>query len=685
MSRIKNMIRLKMIKTMFFVCAWLVSSLAIAAPELVELHANPLGSGKLALEFGFSEPITTVDDKLEYQPTQLVLSIPNTQSSLKLNPVPIDINGVKSVETIDDGIGGIKLIIKIDDLIPYRLSNVDSKLTVTFGESPKLENSKDAPASAAVNSVLGMDFRRNENGGGQFIIDLENDSIAADIQRRGQSVIIDFHSTHIDDEQIYIMDVSDFATPVQSIEVFRDKAKVRLELKIKGHFEYHYDQVEKQFFVEVDKVKEVVKGEKVFKGKPISLNFQNIPVRTVLQIIADFNGFNLVTTDSVNGSITLRLDGVPWEQALDILLKVKGLDKRLENNVLMVAPAEELAERERQELENDKQVEELAPLHSEFLQINYAKASEIAALIQSGDSSLMTSRGQVAVDVRTNILLIKDTAVSLDNIKKMLKKLDIPIRQVVIEARMVTVQDTIGDELGIRWGISNRGAAGDAIGTTSGHLEGNDILASDPPGIPSLDQRLNVNLPVAGAAGSIALQVAKLASGRILDLELSALEKENKGEIVASPRITTANQKAAYIEQGQEIPYVESASSGATAVTFKKAVLSLQVTPQITPDNKIILDLIINQDSIGDEVATPIGRAQGINTQEISTQVLVSNGETIVLGGIYLQESVDNVTKIPLLGDIPGLGFLFRTQVRAVKKNELLIFVTPRILLENEL
>ena len=267
----------------------------------------------------------------------------------------------------------------------------------------------------------------------------------------------------------------------------------------------------------------------------------------------------------------------------------------------------------------------------------------------------------------------------------MLEKLDVPIRQVVIEARMVTVQDSVGDELGVRWGISNRGAVGSSVGTASGHLEANDQLAQNPPVIPSLDERLNVNLPVAGAAGSIALQIAKLASGRVLDLELSALEKENKGEIIASPRITTANQKAAYIEQGQEIPYVESASSGATAVTFKKAVLSLQVTPQITPDNKIILDLIINQDTVGDEVATPIGRAQGINTQEIGTQVLVKNGETIVLGGIYLQEAIDNVTKIPILGDIPGIGFLFRTKVHAVKKNELLIFVTPRILVEDEI
>ena len=417
MSQIKIM-KTKMIKIGFFFCVLLASGLAQASPELVELHANPLGKGKLALEFGFDEPVSVVDDKLEYQPNQLVISIPGASSSLKLNPVPIDINGIKAVESVADD-AGIKLIITLEKLTPYRLTNVGTTLKVLFGESPSAGSDEESPRAATVNSIKSMNFKRNNKGGGQFIVDLDNNSIAADIRRRGQSILVDFHSTHIDDDKVFIMDVSDFATPIQNIEVFRDKGKVRLDLRVSGGFEYHYDQVENQFIVEVDKIKEVKRGEKVYKGKPISLNFQNIPVRTVLQIIADFNGFNLVTTDSVNGNITLRLDGVPWEQALDILLKVKGLDKRLENNVLMVAPAEELAERERQGLENEKQVEELAPLHSEYLQINYAKATELAALIQTGNSSLMTERGSVSVDQRTNILLVKDTALSLDNIKKM--------------------------------------------------------------------------------------------------------------------------------------------------------------------------------------------------------------------------------------------------------------------------
>ena len=383
------------------------------------------------------------------------------------------------------------------------------------------------------------------------------------------------------------------------------------------------------------------------------------------------------------GNITLRLDGVPWDQALSIILKVKGLDKRMQGNILMVAPSDELAAREAQTLQAKQQVEELATLYSEYLQINYAKATEFSELIKNEDTSILSARGSVSVDERTNTLLIRDTAKSIEDIKRMITILDVPVRQVVIEARMVTVKDNMNEELGIRWGVTNT----DGEFATSGSIEGassaNGTRGVTTPGVgqvPSVGDGLNVNLPVANAAGTIAFQVARLANGTILDLELSALEKENKGEVIASPRITTANQKEAYIEQGVEIPYQEAASSGATATQFKKAVLSLTVTPHITPDDKIILDLVVTQDTISDITS---GLAPAIDTQRIGTQVLVNNGETIVLGGIYQQAIISTVSKIPVLGDIPYFGWLFRNSSQLNEKKELLIFVTPRIVTDH--
>ena len=418
-----------------------------------------------------------------------------------------------------------------------------------------------------------------------------------------------------------------------------------------------------------------------YVGRAISLNFQDIPVRTVLQIIADYNGFNLVTSDSVTGNITLRLDGTPWDQALDIVLRVKGLDKRMEGNILMVAPTDELAAREARELEAKQTVADLEPLYSDFLAINYAKAADLAALLSNKDATLLSSRGSVNVDERTNTILIKDTAVNIESVRKLIERLDIPVRQVLIESRMVTVRDSVTDELGIRWGFSDQQSSSSSNQGTSGTAGGANTIANGA--IPSLDDRWNVNLPASNPAGSIAFHIARLADGTLLDLELSALEQENKGEIIASPRITTANQKKARIEQGTEIPYLEASSSGATTVTFKKAVLSLEVTPQITPDNKIILDLEITQDTRGETVSTGNGPAQAIDTQRIQTQVLVDNGATVVLGGIYQQQMTNTTSKVPVFGDIPYLGNLFKRRNDFNEKTELLIFVTPKILTES--
>ncbi|MCP5078761.1 MAG: type IV pilus secretin PilQ family protein [Psychromonas sp.] len=701
-------INVKQITTLFSVASLLLcSSIAIAESQLTKLNVNPLTDGKFELKFEFNEAVSGYADKLHYRPNQLVVDVEDASSVLKLNPIKIEKSGVNSVEakrTTD----GLRLIIALDMLMPYRVVQEDKVLFIRFGDGAEstatasesevaiagaiaqdtgsqtaitptakpvaLEGTEETP-KGYVNSVKSIDFKRGSEGQGKLLVYLDNSSVAVDIRRRDQQLIAEFQSTHIANEFLYIMDVVDFATSVDKIETFKEDGKTRFVFDIKDEYNYRYDQLDTLFMIEVSKKLENQK-ESVYQGKAMSLDFQNIPVRTVLQLIADFNGFNLVITDSVSGNMTLRLDDVPWEQALDIILKVKGLGKRMDGNVLMIAPAAELAAKEREQLESEKEVEELAPLYSEFIQINYAKVADIAAMLSSSNASLLSARGAVSTDERTNTLLLKDTASVIDAVKEMITVLDIPVRQVVIEARMVTVNDKVGEELGIKWGATAAGSDS----ATSGSLAGVESANGGSAG--SIDDRLNVNLPVAAAAGTIAFQVAKLADGQILDLELSALEKENKAEIIASPRITTANQQTAYIEQGTEIPFVESASSGATAVSFKKAVLSLEVTPQITPDNKVILDLVIKQDSVGDIIPTGVGQAVAIDTQEIGTQVLVENGETLVLGGIYQQTISTTVRKVPLLGDVPYLGRLFKTTIENNAKSELLIFVTPRIVMQ---
>ncbi|MFT5878963.1 MAG: type IV pilus assembly protein PilQ [Moritella sp.] len=542
-----------------------------------------------------------------------------------------------------------------------------------------IDDEEEQDFSGFVNQVRGIDFRTGNDGSGKLILTMKNSSMAVDIQRRDNKLVAEFHSTAILKKLLYILDVADFGTPVTAVETFHTEGMTSFELDVSDDFNYRYDQADNIFVIEITK-KDANENESKYQGQAISLNFQDIPVRTVLQLIADFNEFNLVTTDSVNGNITLRLDSVPWEQALDIVMKVKGLSKQLDGNVLMVAPADELAALERRDLVSKKEVEELAELYSEFIQINFAKAVDITELLARKDSSLLSSRGSVSVDERTNTVLIKDTSTVIANVKRIVEVLDVPVRQVVIEARMVSVVDNMNDELGIRWGLSGSTDIGDGFGLSSGSIEGNDSLSGGAT--PSIADRLNVNLPVASPAGSIALKIAELANGQVLDLELSALEAEQKAEIIASPRITTTDQKSAYIEQGTEIPYVESSSSGATSIAFKKAVLGLQVTPHITPDNKIILDLKINQDTRGDDVKTVGGEAVSIDTQVISTQVLVENGETIVLGGIFKHEIKKIVTKVPILGDIPWLGVLFRSTRNINQKRELLIFVTPKVVVD---
>ncbi|MGI2109762.1 type IV pilus secretin PilQ [Shewanella frigidimarina] len=645
---------------------------AIAANRLMDVKYHSMVDHQLELELIFESSIMSPSVDLSADPAEIMLNFSDTISNLSKSNIPVNTVGVKELTTQQQG-GDLQIIVAMTKVKPYQGKIVGNSYRLTINDDVSGPVEVNNPF---VNGISSIDFRRNKTGGGEILFNLSNRSVAANVEQVGSKLEIKLYNTDIGNDLLYVMDVQDFATPVNSFETFKDDLTARILVDVDGNYDYNYRQDGNVFKVSVDKVERVsvAKEAKKYNGRSLSLNFQNISVRTVLQIIADYNNFNLVTSDTVEGEITLRLDDVPWDQALDLILQTKGLDKRIEGNILMVAPSEELAIRESNDLKNRQEVKELAPLYSEYLQINYAKAIDIAELLKTTDSTLLSSRGSVAVDERTNTLLVKDTAEILENVHRLIEVLDIPIKQVLIEARMVTVKDDVSEDLGIRWGITDQqGSKG-----TSGSIGGATSIANGI--IPSIDDRLNVNLPAAASsATSIAFHVAKLADGTVLDLELSALEQENKGEIIASPRITTSNQKSAYIEQGVEIPYVESASSGATTVTFKKAVLSLRVTPQITPDDRVILDLEITQDSQGTTVATATGEAVAIDTQRIGTQVLVDNGETIVLGGIYQQNLISRVSKVPILGDIPLVGFLFRNSTDTNERQELLIFVTPKI------
>jgi len=652
------------------------TSYAMAANRLVDVKYHSIVDHQLELQLIFESEIMEPEIELNASPAEIILGFNESVSGLEKQSLPINTVGVETIEVKQDN-SVMKLVVALDKVKAYQGKLAGNVYSLTIND--EVANSATKETNPFINTVDNIDFKRTSEGGGELLVKLNNSSVAANVEQVGAKLELKLYNTEIASDLLYVMDVQDFATPVRSFETFKDELTTRVLIDIAGNYEYNYKQEGSLFRLSITKVERVnvVKKEKKYDGRSLSLNFQSISVRTVLQIIADYNDFNLVTSDTVEGDITLRLDDVPWDQALDLILQTKGLDKRIEGNILMIAPSEELAIRESQQLKNMQEVKELAPLYSEYLQINYAKATDIAELLKSDDSSLLSARGSVAVDERTNTLLVKDTEDTLENVHRLIEVLDIPIRQVLIESRMVTVKDDVSEELGIRWGITDQ--QGDK--GTSGSLEGAESISNGI--VPALVDRLNVNLPASTGAARVAFHVAKLADGTVLDMELSALEKEDKGEIIASPRIMTSNQKAAYIEQGVEIPYLEASSSGAATVSFKKAVLSLRVTPQITPDNRVILDLEITQDSQGKVVSTPLGSAVSIDTQRIGTQVLVDHGETIVLGGIYQQQLINRVSKVPVLGDIPFVGFLFRSTTDENNRQELLIFVTPKIISED--
>jgi len=568
------------------------------------------------------------------------------------------------------------------------ISGLVSKALQGFAVSVMLVFSVLGHAESLPNQLENIDFRVNKDKDAVIIIELATSTAVVDVQRAQEGLSIELLNTQVNDDKLYLLDVKDFATLVEGIEVYKETSSTRLLATIAGDYQYEYNLKGRFIEVVISKpvINEATKEKSVLEkeGKLISINFQDIPVRNVLQLIADYNDFNLVVSDSVAGNLTLRLDGVPWQQVIDIILQVKGLDKRVDGNVILVAPKAELDLREQQALEKSRLEEELGELKSEIIKINFAKATDIADMIGGeGAVSMLSDRGSITIDERTNSLLIRELEENIAVIRGIIESLDIPVKQVQIEARIVTVTEGNLDELGVRWGVSSTNGSFKVGGSIEGNHPSQITPYDDNGGNSAIDDFLNVNLGATSPnASSIAFQVAKLGSDTLLDLELSALQQESKAEIISSPRLITTNKKPAYIEQGTEIPYLESSSSGATSVAFKKAVLSLKVTPQITPDNRLVLDLSVTQDRPGQVVKTGTGEAVAIDTQRIGTQVLVNNGETVVLGGIFQHSVSSTVDKVPLLGDLPVLGALFRRSYENVGKSELLIFVTPKVVIQ---
>ncbi|WP_366856764.1 type IV pilus secretin PilQ [Methylophaga sp.] len=676
-----------------------VSSL-VSANELQSLDYSALSGNKGVVTLTFSEAVEKPESFATDEPARIVLDFHGVSNKLNETTQQINNGQTRSIATVEAG-ERTRMVINLLRKLPYEIEVEGKVVKVLLNESngqiarAPLPNTTPL-AAPDINSVTDIDFRRGEQGEGRLILQLKNENTAMDIRRESGDLIVDLPGVNLPDQLNRKLDVMDFATPVNLIESMQTRDGSRLVLTTTGKFEHLAYQSGDKLVVEVKPVAERTTAETTenefgFEGEKLSLNFQNIEVRAVLQLLADFNGMNLVTSDTVTGNLTLRLKNVPWDQALDIILKTKGLGMRQNGNVMLIAPAAEIAAREKQELEARRQLVELEPLYSEIFEVNFAKATDMAEILTttqgqstagSSAGGFLSERGSVVVDQRTNSLLLRDTASNLADVRKLIEKLDIPVRQVLIESRIVIANNDFTKELGVRFGSS---AESGTLGAgTSGTLEGLQVPANNLDAVVPTNQAglrgqdLNVNLPVANPAGTIALALAKLPLGAVLELELSAMQEEGKGEIISTPRVITSNQKQATIEQGTEIPYQEASSSGATSVSFKEALLKLDVTPQITPDDRIVMDLEVNKDEVGQ---TFLG-VPSIDTRSVKTQVLVDNGETVVLGGIYEQTSTQSSTRVPFFGDLPYVGFLFKTNLNEDRQRELLVFVTPKIIKE---
>jgi type IV pilus assembly protein PilQ len=671
----------------------------LTAVEVMPMQGNTL-QVRLRTDGTAPQPLTFTIDK----PARLSVDLPDVGLALDNRRIDVGAGGVDTIVAAE-ATGRTRVVFNLDSLVAYTAVAEGDSVIVTLGGNAQAPVGSTPPLAVAMpatgRAITGVDFRRSPEGAGRVVVQLSDPTTPASLKQEGNRVIVDFTGVSLGEDLMKRYDVVDFATPVTTFDASRLGNGARIVVTASGDFEQLAYQTDNQYVIEVRPrpraTTAVAEKDKVYSGERLTLNFQDIDVRPLLQLLADTSGQNIVVSDSVKGRVTLRLQNVPWDQALDIVLKTKGLAMRRKDNVILVAPQQELAAQEKAELEAQKDLQELAPLRTEFLTVNYAKASEIARLVKStGGGSLLSERGNVTVDERTNTLLVQDTPENLTAIRSMVATLDIPVRQVLIESRIVIVSDDFSRDLGVRAGFTRVSDDIKDLMAVSGSAQATDTIMNsaldnlatsgqpfpvDVPFGPTFD-RYNVNMPVANPAGRIALSILDF-DDFLIDLELSAAQSEGRGEIKSTPRVITANQREAIIEQGVEIPYQESASSGATTTQFKKAVLSLKVTPQITPDDRVILDLTVTKDSVGQLVPSATGGfVPSIDTRNIQTQVLVKDGQTVVLGGIMETERRDSVKKVPGLGDVPVLGYLFKTKGKVNNRDELLIFVTPKILRE---
>ncbi len=712
---------------------WCCAQAAESVLETADVRVEP--GNRLDISLNFSGQAPQANAFLTSGPDRLVVDLPGAKNGLKQRTQPIQSNLATSLTAIEAS-DRTRVVVNLNSAVPYEVRTEGSQVLIGINAgseprgpatapvataAPSERALKPVPAAARSREPSGRDllrdvnFRRGNSGEGRILIQLPNPSTTVNINERGTHILVDLKNTGVPPRLVRRLDVTDFGTPVVAVETLPKNGNVQIDIQTAGDYEMMSYQAEDLLTIDVRRLsrleKERAQREKpVYAGDRLSLNFQNIEVRAVLQLLADFTGLNLVASDTVAGNITLRLKNVPWDQALDIILKTKGLSKRQVDNVILIAPTTELAAQEQLELASQQQIQDLAPLRAEYVQVNYAKAAELAKLLKSPDNRLLTDRGAVSVDERTNTLLVQDTAAKLDQVRVLTQRLDVAVRQVLIESRVVIASNDFAKELGVRFGFSRSFNVGDSEvnmgGGRPGYVSGSYLVNKGPflqdtngnafnsgymingvePGIggaggvaTTAAESLLVNLPARDPAGAINFLVGKVGS-YLLQLELSAMQREGKGEIISNPRVVTSNDHKATIKVGQEIPYQDSAASGATTVAFKEAVLQLDVTPHITPDDRINMDLKVTKDN--PDWSRQVLGVPPIDTRSVETKVLVDNGETVVLGGVYERDTSKNRESVPFFGDLPLVGNLFRRNIQAELNRELLIFVTPKLMKE---
>jgi type IV pilus assembly protein PilQ len=696
-------------------CAVVMPAYAAGQVLLTGINTVPLANNETELRLAFNGMPPNPQAYQLDKPARLVVDLPNAKSSLASRYQDLGSGNARSLAIVDNA-ERTRLVVNLNQASGYSTRIEGNTLVLKIGGNKEaIVNKSSAMLTSATpvagsrivnNEVTNIDFRRGGSGEGNVIVELNNPNAPVDVQQQGTKIIARFLGTKLPERLRRRLDVNDFSTPIKTIDAYNEGNNGILVIQPQGDFEYLSYQADNKLTISVKPVVQIrpsVIKPVEYSGQRLSLNFQDIEVRSVLQLIADFTGLNLVASDTVSGRITIRLQNVPWDQALDIVLKSKGLDKRKSGNVIMIAPAAELAAREKLEIQNNRQVEQLAPLSTQYIQLNYAKAADILTLITSGKNgssstsssttdsetnvgSLLSPRGTVSIDTRTNTLIIQDTAATIDKVRDLISRLDVPVKQVMIEARIVRASDSFSKELGVQWGVLSHGVASrpnllvggkettlfdlrnPSVSTTAGQTSAKYTITRP--------DNLNVDLAATGTgASSIALGIMSI-SDIMLDLTLSALQADGKGEVIATPKVLTLDKQKARVAAGTQIPYQQASSSGATSVAFINAELSLEVTPSITPDGRVQMDLLVNADSPGD--AAPNGQLT-INTNRLQTNVLVDDGQTVVLGGIFQNQISNSTTKVPFLGDLPYLGRLFRHTQQSNNKQEMLIFVTPRL------